>query len=99
MPSWTLPRATCGEAVNPATVEYNIVVSRWEYCARNWLDDMRELFGMFPRELANKAFDRLPRGVRARTWSAVAGRATPIGWAVAYAITRGIRNAVWLVAR
>ncbi len=64
---------------------------------RNWLSDVRELFGMVPRECANKAFNRLPRGVRARAWSAVAGRGVPVGWALAYAITRGVRNAVWLV--
>jgi hypothetical protein len=67
--------------------------------ARNWLDDMRELFGMFPREAASRVFDRLPRAVRARTWDAVALRDCPIGLALAYAITRGIRSSVWLVAR
>lgn len=66
---------------------------------RSWLDDMRELFGMVPREIASKTFDRLPRGVRARTWDAVAMRGTPTGWAFAYAVTRALRNAVWFVRR
>lgn len=67
---------------------------------RYWLRDARELFGTLPREAASRAFDHLlPRGVRARAWSAVEGRGAPVGWALAYAITRGLRNAVWLVWR
>lgn len=64
------------------------------------LRDLRELFGMVPRELGNRAFDHLlPRGVRARAMDAVLYRGVPVGWALAYAITRGVRNAVWLVRR
>lgn len=66
---------------------------------QTWLREVRELLGMAPKTALLHAFDWLPEGVKRRAVVAVVFRGTPAPWALAYAVTRGLRNAVWLVAR